>query len=61
MQKKLKNFNKDIFIIFGGPSVPDNIAGKAEKFLRENNFINVIVHQEGGKNCASVIRGVSKE
>ena len=53
--KKLKNFNKDIFIIFGGPSVPDNIAGKAEKFLRENNFINVIVHQEGERTALQLL------
>ncbi len=53
--KKLKNFNKDIFIIFGGPSVPDNIAGKAEKFLRENNFIDVIVHQEGERTALQLL------
>ena len=52
---KIKKFNKDIFIIFGGPSVPDNYAGKAEKFLRENNFIDVIVHQEGERTTLQLL------
>ncbi len=53
--KKLKEFNKDIFIVFGGPSVPDNVAGRAEKFLRENTFINVIVHQEGERTTLKLL------
>ncbi len=53
--KKLKEYNKNIFIVFGGPSVPDNYAGKAEKFLRDNNFINIIVHQEGERTTLQLL------
>ena len=53
--KKLKEYNKKIYIVFGGPSVPDNVAGKAEKFLRENDFINVIVHQEGERTTLQLL------
>ena len=30
--KELKKLDKNKFIIIGGPSVPDNIDGKAENF-----------------------------
>ena len=53
--KKLKEYNKDIFIVFGGPSVPDNVADRAEKFLRENTFIDVIVHQEGERTTLKLL------
>ena len=53
--KKLKEYNKDIFIIFGGPSVPDNIAGRAEEFLRKNFFIDVIIHQEGERTALKLV------
>lgn len=41
--RSLKQAQPDTLIIFGGPQVPD----KAEQFLRENPFINVVVHGEG--------------
>ena len=53
--EKLKKFNEEIFIIFGGPSVPDNIAGKAEKFLKDHSFIDVIVHQEGERTTLQLL------
>lgn len=53
--KKLKDYNKNILIIFGGPSVPDNKYGKAEKFLRDNNFIDIIVHQEGERSILKIL------
>ncbi len=53
--KKLKNEDPKKFIIFGGPSVPDNKYGKAEKFLRDNNFIDVIVHQEGERSILKIL------
>ena len=53
--EKLKKFNDEIFIIFGGPSVPDNIAGKAEKFLKDHSFIDVIVHQEGERTTLQLL------
>ena len=53
--RKLKDYNKNIFVIFGGPSVPDNIAGKAEKFLRDNSFVDVIVHQEGERTTLQLL------
>ncbi len=53
--KKLKNEDPNKFIVFGGPSVPDNRYGKAEKFLRDNNFIDVIVHQEGERSILKLL------
>ena len=37
------------------PSVPDNAADRAEKFLRENTFIDVIVHQEGERTTLKLL------
>ena len=34
--KELKKINKNKFIVFGGPSAPDN----AENFLRKNDFVD---------------------
>jgi radical SAM superfamily enzyme YgiQ (UPF0313 family) len=53
--KKLKISDPKKFIIFGGPSVPDNKYGKAEKFLRDNNFVDVIVHQEGERTILKLL------
>lgn len=41
--EKLKEENPNCLIIFGGPQVPD----KAEKFLRDHRFIDLVVHGEG--------------
>ncbi|MBL6857783.1 MAG: radical SAM protein [Pelagibacteraceae bacterium] len=49
--KKLKEIDPKKFIIFGGPSAPD----VSEKFLREHNFIDCIVHQEGERTITSVL------
>jgi len=53
--KKLKEKDPNKFIIFGGPSVPDNIQGNAENFLRSNEFIDVIVHQEGERSILKLL------
>lgn len=49
--EKLKKINKNILIIFGGPSVPD----RSENFLRENKFIDIAVHQEGERTIYSIL------
>ncbi len=43
LAKALKHVQPDTLIIFGGPQVPD----QAEGFLRQNPFIDVVVHGEG--------------
>lgn len=53
--KKLKEIDPKKFIIFGGPSVPDNIQGNAESFLRLNKFIDVAVHQEGERSILKLL------
>ncbi len=53
--KKLKEYDKKKFIIFGGPSVPDNKFGKAEKYLRDNPFIDVLTHQEGERTILKIL------
>jgi radical SAM superfamily enzyme YgiQ (UPF0313 family) len=53
--KKLKEIDKSKFIIFGGPSVPDNKFGKAENYLRTNPFINVLSHQEGERTILKLL------
>jgi hypothetical protein len=41
--KAIKEINPNVFIIFGGPQVPD----KSEEFLRANPFIDMVVNGEG--------------
>jgi len=41
--RRLKKEDPDKVIVFGGPQVPDN----AEGFLRENLFVDFVVHNEG--------------
>ena len=53
--KKLKEIDKNKFIIVGGPSVPDNVDNKAEKFLRDNPFIDVCIHQEGERSILKIL------
>lgn len=43
LAKRLKELNPEIFIVFGGPQVPDH----CEDFLREHPFINMCCHGEG--------------
>ena len=49
--KRLKETDPKKFIIFGGPSAPD----VSEKFLREHDFIDCIVHQEGERTITSIL------
>ena len=53
--KKLKKYDKTKFIIFGGPSVPDNKFGKAEAYLKKNNFIDILIHQEGERTILKLL------
>lgn len=53
--KKLKEYDPNKYIIFGGPSVPDNNFNKAEDYIRKNNFIDVLVHQEGERTILKLI------
>ena len=53
--KKIKEYDKEKFIIFGGPSVPDNKFGKSEKYLKNNPFIDVLIHQEGERSVLQLL------
>ncbi len=53
--EELKKSNKDILLVYGGPSVPDNKFNMAEKFLRENQFIDLLVHQEGERTSLQIV------
>ena len=53
--EKLKKYDKNKFIIFGGPSVPDNKFGKAEEFIRKYPFIDVLSHQEGERTILKLL------
>ena len=53
--KELKKLDKNKFIIIGGPSVPDNIDGKAEKFLKDNPYLDVCIHQEGERTILKLL------
>jgi radical SAM superfamily enzyme YgiQ (UPF0313 family) len=41
--RRLKQRRPEMLIIFGGPHVPD----QPENFLRENPFVDVVIHNEG--------------
>ena len=49
--KRLKAERPEIMIIFGGPHVPDY----CEDWLRENDFIDVAVHNEGEKTLLALL------
>ena len=51
LAEELKRKNKEVLIIFGGPSVPD----KPEKFLQLHPFIDLLCHQEGERTLTSVL------
>tara|TARA_Y100000590_G_scaffold87716_1_gene98367 strand:+ start:1799 stop:3817 length:2019 start_codon:yes stop_codon:yes gene_type:complete len=53
--KELKRKDPSKYIIFGGPSVPDNVQGNAEEFLRKNPFIDVAIHQEGERSILKLL------
>ena len=53
--KEIKKIDPDKFIIFGGPSIPDNIDNRTEKFLRKNFFIDVCIHQEGERTVLQLL------
>ena len=49
--RELKRRDQEVFIIFGGPSVPDLV----EEFLLSNRCIDVACHQEGERTLTSVL------
>lgn len=49
--KTIKQQKPDALIVFGGPQVPD----RAESFLRENSFIDIVCHGEGEQVFLSII------
>ena len=51
--KRLKVKNPEVLVVCGGPQVPD----KAENFLREHTFIDVVVHGEGEQTFARLLTG----
>ena len=53
--KKLKEYDPKKFILFGGPSVPDNKYNKAEDYIRKNSFIDILVHQEGERTILQLL------
>ena len=53
--RELKKKDPNKFIIFGGPSVPDNTDNRAELFLKKNKFIDICVHQEGERTSMMLL------
>jgi len=49
--RRLKERQPDTLIVFGGPHVPDH----PEQFLRENPFIDLVVHNEGEARFVKII------
>lgn len=49
--RRLKQHRPETLIVFGGPHVPD----QPEKFLRENAFIDVAVHNEGEQTFVEIL------
>ncbi len=49
--RRLKEQNPDIFIVFGGPQVPDH----AEAFLTDHPYIDIALHNEGERNFAALL------
>lgn len=46
--RRLKLLNPDVFILAGGPQVPDH----AEDFLKENTCVDICIHNEGENKFA---------
>ncbi|WP_298244135.1 radical SAM protein [uncultured Bradyrhizobium sp.] len=49
--RRIKRLHPDRLVIFGGPHVPDH----AESFLRDNPFIDLVVHNEGEKTFVELL------
>jgi len=49
--RRLKDAHPEIIIIFGGPHVPD----QPEVFLRENPFVDVVIHNEGEARFVEIL------
>ena len=54
--KELKNQNKKIKIIFGGPQVPDN----SKEFLESHKFIDFVVNGEGEKAFLNLVESLEE-
>lgn len=55
--RRLKSINPKIFIIFGGPHVPDF----SEEFLRENQCVDICVHNEGEATFLALLEASTKD
>lgn len=51
LARRIKSLNPETLVVFGGPQVPD----KPEEFLRQNSFIDVVVHNEGEKTFTNLV------
>lgn len=49
--RRLKKLRPEILILFGGPHVPDH----PEAFLRDNPFIDLVVHNEGEERFLRIL------
>ncbi len=54
--KRLRELNSNTVIVFGGPQVPDH----AEEFLRQNTFIDLVVHGEGETPFLNILEGLGE-
>ncbi|MBL4838189.1 MAG: radical SAM protein [Kordiimonadaceae bacterium] len=54
--RRLKAKNPALFIVFGGPQVPDC----SEAFLRENAFIDLAVHNEGETQFTALLDSLAQ-
>ncbi len=49
--KRIKDLQPETLIVFGGPQVPD----KADNFLREHPFVDIVCHEEGERTFVAVL------
>lgn len=51
MVRRLKAIRPNVLVILGGPQVPD----RAEAFLREHRYIDIVVHKEGERTFLKIM------
>jgi len=54
--RRIKRTYPKTIILFGGPQVPEN----SESFLRENPFIDLVIHNEGERTFLNIIERVPR-
>lgn len=57
LAKKIKERNKSIFIVFGGPECSRYLSGK---YIIEQDFVDIVVCGEGEETLAEIVRQVEK-